>query len=96
LRTVMSGGSFVEPALAQQMVTSSVQEANPAHVLTPREFEVFEMLARGDSVQQIAHRLHLSPKTVNVHRGNVLKKLHVANPVHLAHIAFQHGVLLDK
>ncbi|HXH71522.1 MAG TPA: response regulator transcription factor [Mariprofundaceae bacterium] len=97
LYTVMAGKSFVEPELAQQMVASGDQEANnPANILTPREFEVFEMLARGDSVHQIADQLHLSPKTVNVHRGNVLKKLKVANPVHLAHIAFQHGVLIDQ
>jgi len=95
LRAVVAGKGYVEPELAQQMLSAPAQEEHPAQVLTPREFEVFEMLARGDSVQAIARHLFLSPKTVNVHRGNVLKKLNADNPVHLAHIAMQHEALAD-
>lgn len=93
LHQVAVGKSYIEPELAQQMVTGSGRQGNPAEILTSREFEVFEKLARGDTVQQIATYLHLSPKTVNVHRSNVLRKLKAANPVHLAHIAYQHGFL---
>jgi len=93
LQHVAAGKSYIEPELAQQIVTGAGRQGSPAEILTAREFEVFEKLARGDTVHQIATQLHLSPKTVNVHRSNVLRKLKAANPVHLAHIAYQHGIL---
>lgn len=90
---VMAGHRFVEPHLAQEIVLSPEKQDLPSHILTSREFEVFAMLARGDSVREIAEHLHLSPKTVNVHRANILKKLKVNNAVKLAHIAVRHGLI---
>lgn len=95
IRCCATGGRFVEPALAQNIILAPESKDGPAGILTPREFEVFCMLARGDSVREIAQHLHLSPKTVNVHRGHILKKLKVKNPVHLAHIAIHHGIIPD-
>jgi len=95
IHLVMQGKRFVEPHLAQAIVLNSEREDGPSSILTTREFEVFTMLARGDSVREIAEHLHLSPKTVNVHRANILKKLNVNNAAKLALIAVRHGVLID-
>jgi DNA-binding CsgD family transcriptional regulator len=43
--------------------------------LTPRELEVAEMVRNGYSSKEIAERLHISPKAVAFHRGNLRKKL---------------------
>jgi DNA-binding NarL/FixJ family response regulator len=48
---------------------------SPVEKLTDREFEVFELVGRGLNTKQIAEKLHLSAKTVEVHRANVKAKL---------------------
>ena len=53
--------------------------------LTNREREVAQLLAAGMEVKAIAERLGLSPKTVHVHRANLMDKLNVSNNVELAH-----------
>ena len=45
--------------------------------LSDREFEVFELIGQGLSTRDIAKRLHLSPKTVRVHRANAKRRLHL-------------------
>ena len=64
-----------------------------SEVLTPRELEVAVKLARGDSMQEIAARLSLSPKTVATYKYRVFEKLGVDSNVALAHLAVQHRVL---
>ena len=56
--------------------------------LTRRERQVAEKLAQGMAVKEIAAELGLSPKTVHVHRANLLEKLGVSNDVELAHRMF--------
>jgi len=55
--------------------------------LTPREFDVFVRLARGQRLNDIASDLFLSPKTVSTHRRRILDKLDVDANVDLARIA---------
>jgi len=55
--------------------------------LTPREREVFDLLARGASTKQIASLLGMQLRTAHIHRTNVIRKFNVETPVELAHIA---------
>lgn len=91
---VAKGNRYVEPRIAQGMVLQSAQSDGPASVLTPREFEVFSLLAQGDSVSSIASVLHLSPKTVGTHRTNILRKLGARNAADLARLAVRHGLII--
>jgi FixJ family two-component response regulator len=76
----------VQEALAQQrdvqreVVQHSQIEARLA-LLTPREQEVMTMLVDGDSSKTIADKLHISTRTVEDHRANILKKLRVPSVV---------------
>lgn len=58
--------------------------------LTPREREVMRLLAAGKSSKQIAYDLHLSRKTVDVHRGHVMTKMQVDSLVELARLVNSH------
>ena len=49
--------------------------SSPIEKLTDREFEVFQMIGQGKSTRDIAAQLHLSPKTIDVHRGHIKEKL---------------------
>ncbi|MDZ4261177.1 MAG: response regulator [Pseudomonadota bacterium] len=55
--------------------------------LTPREQEVMQLLINGKSCKLIAHELGISSKTVDVHRGHLLKKMEVKSVVDLTHLA---------
>jgi DNA-binding NarL/FixJ family response regulator len=52
---------------------------SPIEKLTDREFEVFQLIGQGKSTRDIAEQLHLSPKTVDVHRGNIKEKLELTD-----------------
>lgn len=94
VRLIERGRSYIEPSLAQDMALSSLTGSEDAiDILSPREFEVFSALADGYSVHDISSLLHLSPKTVGVHRSNVMKKLNADNLSDITRLAIRHGVI---
>ncbi len=94
IRQVAAGKTFLDSQLAQQMAVQQLTgEQNPVEVLSGREFEVFMLLAKGQSVAQIAERLFLSPRTVGTHLYNIKQKLNAANQAELALIAMRNGLI---
>jgi len=89
---VVNGERFIEEKLAQKIVLGHEDNLPPEKILTSREFEIFGLLAQGYNVQEIAKKLHLSPKTINVHRDHLQKKMHIKNSVQLVHQALKHGI----
>lgn len=61
--------------------------------LSPRELEVLELIAHGDTTGEIANKLHISIHTVNSHRKNILRKLDIKSPVHLVAYAVETGLV---
>ena len=61
--------------------------------LSPREFEVLELITRGMKTAQIAEELHLSVHTINSHRKNILKKLNLSSPAELIVYALETGLV---
>ena len=82
VRTVAAGGCYLTPDIAMKLA------AGRQDPLTKRERQVAEKLAQGMAVKEIAAELGLSPKTVHVHRANLLEKLGVNNDVELARRMF--------
>lgn len=66
-------------------------DGHPAAALTRRELQVMEMIARGMTNREIARDLEISIKTVDSHRGHVLKKLALRNNSELTRFAVRHG-----
>ena len=66
---------------------------HPAQILSTREFQVMEYLAAGKTNREIAEMLSISVKTVDTHRGHVLKKLRLRNNSDITRFAIQHGLL---
>ena len=85
----VSRGEQVIPAGVEQMLASG--DGHPASALTAREQQVMEMLARGMTNREIAEHLEISIKTVDTHRGHVLKKLGLRNNSELTRFAVKHG-----
>lgn len=61
--------------------------------LSPREKEIFRLLADGKSVKRIAADLYISPKTVESHKYNLLTKLRAGSVGDLVKIAIRHGLV---
>jgi DNA-binding NarL/FixJ family response regulator len=87
IRAVSRGEQFLPPGVADM----SLGDGHPAGRLTARELQVMEMLARGMTNREIAHHFEISIKTVDTHRGHVLKKLGVRNNSELTRFAVKHG-----
>jgi DNA-binding NarL/FixJ family response regulator len=80
--------------MAAQVITKFAHrdaEGEPDAVdrLSDRELEILELIGKGDDVQQIAKRLHLSPKTVETHRAHIKEKLQLKNAREVARFAVQ-------
>lgn len=80
-----------EPVLPSGVDALIAADAHPAAVLTRREQAVMEMLARGMTSREIAEHFALSIKTIDTHRGHVLKKLRLRNNSELTRFAVKHG-----
>ena len=65
----------------------------PLRGLTQREREIFELAVRGLSNQDIASQLCISKRTVETHRGRIMRKLHVHSATDLVRLAARHGLL---
>ncbi len=94
IRFIDRGRSYIEASLAHDLAVSNISgDGDPIDILSPREFEVFAALADGHSVQSISSLLHLSPKTVGVHRTNIMKKMRANNLADITRLAIRHGVI---
>ena len=76
--------------LAEHVV--SARDRPPHELLSDREFQVLEMLAKGKTVTEIAAELSLSAKTVSTYRSRVLVKLGVRTNADLTRYALSHGI----
>ena len=93
IKAVMSGEKFVEPWLANQILFGHSQDTELTELLTDREFEVFLLLAQGQSVSEISHKLGLSPKTVGTYQTRIFQKCKTANLAGLARLAIRNGFI---
>jgi two-component system invasion response regulator UvrY len=88
IRAVSRGEQVIPPGVEQLIATG---DGHPASALTARELQVMEMLSRGLTNREIAEHLEISIKTVDTHRGHVLKKLGLRNNSELTRFAVKHG-----
>lgn len=95
IRSVYAGDSFLYPSVARTLLESYLgKEENTSHEeLTPREREILVLIAQGYTNRQIAEILHISPKTVDVHRSRLMKKLDLHNVADLTRYAIRHGLI---
>jgi two-component system, NarL family, invasion response regulator UvrY len=94
IREVCQGKTFLEPQIAQELALRQVAgAAEPLDTLSEKEFKVFLALAGGQSVQDIAAVMSLSPRTIGTHLYNIKQKLGASNSAELALIAMRAGLL---
>jgi two-component system, NarL family, response regulator NreC len=98
VRTVLAGQRYLSPPLSQYALDAYIQKAkgtplDPYETLTTREREVLHLVAQGETTQAIAARLVLSPRTVETHRTNLMRKLGLRTQTDLIRYALQRGLI---
>ena len=97
IRSVTQDQVYLSPAVAGAVVdaarSKSAPNASPAlALLTEREREVLKLLSQGETTKEIAHRLHLSVKTVGTHREHIMEKLDIRSIAALTKFAIREGL----
>lgn len=95
IKAVYAGQRYISPEIASRLAFRHVsdKEESPFDSLSERELQVMIMITKGMKVQDIAEKLHLSPKTVNSYRYRIFEKLQVKNDVELTLLAIRRGML---
>jgi DNA-binding NarL/FixJ family response regulator len=95
IRTVIGGGKYVSPSVAQVLVSDLSSDTDkPLHgTLSKREFQIFYRLASGESVSRIAEELFLSVKTVSTYRARILEKMQMSSNADLTYYAVKNNII---
>ena len=98
VREVTAGRRYLSPPLSERAIETYTQKAKAAaldlyETLTTREREVMHLAAEGHTNREIADRLHISPRTVEVHRANMMHKLGLRTQTDLIRYALRRGIL---
>ena len=96
------GGTYLSPSISDKMydvltVTSDSNQSNPGDFLTRREQELLKHISTGYTNKEIAEILHISVKTVERHRTNLMTKMNARNLVELIRMGVRYGLIsLDE
>ncbi|MCJ7520650.1 MAG: response regulator transcription factor [Dehalococcoidia bacterium] len=99
IRAVSAGESYLSPSIARLFVEDyqsvALTEANndPYEQLTDREREMLKLVVEGYKTRQIAELLNITPKTVEGHKTNLMKKLGIHSNLDLVKYALRRGII---
>ncbi len=105
IKSVYTGHAFFSPAVSKiimdnyRKAADGPDEQTPDDLkadsrLTPREREVLQRIVEGESHQEIARILNISPRTVDTHCNNIMKKLDIHDTPGLVTYAIKNGILI--
>jgi len=97
IHTVVAGDTYLSPGISGVVVDDylhrlSKVDFSDSELLTSREREVLQLLAEGKSTKQIALKLHISVKTVETHRRQMMNKLDIHTVAELTKYAIRKGL----
>ncbi len=97
IRSVAMGQTYLSPGVTDIVVKDRLHRLHHAegsvfHVLTEREREVLQLLAEGKSARAIAEILHVSVKTIETHRRQIMGKLNLYSVAELTKYAIREGI----
>jgi DNA-binding NarL/FixJ family response regulator len=99
VRAVAAGGTYLDPSVAGKIVSGFARarpRGAPTAELSDREREVLRQIAWGHSNKEIAARLDISVKTVEVHKANAMRKLNMKGRTDIMRYALLHGWLQNN
>jgi DNA-binding NarL/FixJ family response regulator len=97
IRAALEGKTYLTPQLAGEVLESMKQRpqqnGDSLGALTPRQREILQLVAEGQSAKQIASMLDISPRTVEFHKYQAMEALGLHTNAELVHFAIKHGLV---
>jgi DNA-binding NarL/FixJ family response regulator len=99
IQAVLSGQHYMTPSVTKDMMGATLHPTErpvckrPVTALTPRQREVLQLIAEGKSTRSIASMLHISIKTVEFHRTNIMEELNLHSTAELTRYAVSEGLV---
>jgi two-component system invasion response regulator UvrY len=93
IRKVYRGETFVTNQVMREINKTPGNDEAAINKLTPREFQVFSLLAEGRTALEIGHDMNLSHKTIHSHRSNIMKKLKLETSFSIVQFAILQGIV---
>jgi DNA-binding NarL/FixJ family response regulator len=96
IREVYRGNAYLSPQIAQFAIDSALMrcvDGAPAEVLSPRELQVLQLIAEGNTTREIAGRLNLTVKTAESYRTALMAKLEIHETASLVRYAVRRGLV---
>lgn len=97
ITAVLNNKRYISALLNEKLLNDMHNGAteNPFDKLSPREFEIVQHLANGDSLGEICNKLTLHSSTVGTHKARIFEKLGCSNVIDLSNLAKVHNVILS-
>jgi DNA-binding NarL/FixJ family response regulator len=102
IRSVLEGKKYISPGIADSVLEGyldgrkTLKTKSAFDTVTEREKEILKLLGEGYQNKEIADLVHISVKTVEKHRANIMAKLDLHNAAALTTFAFEHGLITTK
>ena len=101
IKRIREGKSYLSPFLSQDFADDVISayrnnRSSPFETLTKREREVLNLVVEGHTSKVMAEMLHLSPRTIDHHRANLLRKFDMKNSVDLVNFAVRNGFVTQS
>jgi len=97
IHIIVRGDPYIDPAMLHKFVpevpSKTTQNSTLVEPLTPREKEVLRLIVQGCTNRQVGEELHISVRTAEGHRANILEKLGLHSRVELVRYARENGLL---
>lgn len=92
IEEVLLGKTYICKEISSKFTEAFItdDESSRLQTLTQREMEIIKLLKQGMTTDEIASKLFLSPRTVDTHRGKILKKLGLKNSISLIKLVNEH------
>lgn len=101
IEKVAAGKSYISPFMAEDFADDVVnmyrnEKKSPFQELTRREKEILQLVVKGFTSKKMAEHLHLSQRTIDHHRSNLLRKFNRKNSVDLVNYAVRNGFITSE
>jgi DNA-binding NarL/FixJ family response regulator len=98
IREVLRGGTYVTPTIARALRDEWVQDPNMKsdHRLTPRQREVLQLLAEGQTMKEVAATLQISTRTVAFHKYRIMADFRLRSNAQIVQLAIKEHMLLNE
>jgi two-component system, NarL family, invasion response regulator UvrY len=99
IQTVLNDKKYISEELSQKLLNEmnvKGEDENPFDKLSPREFEIVQHLANGESVAEISKKLSLHTSTIGTHKARIFDKLQCHNIIEINKLAKAHHIIFPN